>query len=141
MIKLALAVDADARAVRKQREDEVEGVEASQYALIAKAIFEDKGDSIYPDATFTLRLAFGVVKGYEVDGKTIPPYTTIGGAFEHAEAHGNKDPYELPAELARGARSRAARTSRRRSTSSPRPTSSAATRAARSSTATTRSSA
>lgn len=96
MIKLALAVDADARAVRKEREDKVEGVEASNYALIAKALFEDKGDSVYPDATFTLRLAFGVVKGYEVEGKTVPPYTTIGGAFQHADAHGNKDPYELP---------------------------------------------
>src|SRR5271157_2658261 len=95
--KLAQAVDADARAVRKEREDKVEGVEASNYALIARAQFEDKGDSVYPDATFTLRLAFGVVKGYEVDGKSIPPYTTIGGAFQHALAHGNKEPYELPA--------------------------------------------
>ncbi len=97
MIKLALAVDADARAVRKEREDKVEGVEASNYALIAKAQFEDKGDSVYPDATFTLRLAFGVVKGYLVDGKSIAPFTTIGGAFQHALAHGNKEPYELPA--------------------------------------------
>jgi hypothetical protein len=97
MIKLALAVDADARAVRKEREDKVEGVEASNYALIARAQFEDKGDSVYPDATFTLRLAFGVVKGYLVDGKSIPPFTTIGGAFQHALAHGNKEPYELPA--------------------------------------------
>src|SRR5262249_58318647 len=47
-------------------------------------LFEMKGDSIYPDATFTLRLAFGAVKGYEVDGKDIPPYTTMGGAFAHA---------------------------------------------------------
>ena len=97
MIKLALAVDADARAVRKEREDKVEGVEASNYALIARAQFEDKGDSTYPDATFTLRLAFGVVKGYLEDGKFIAPYTTIGGAFQHAEAHGNKEPYALPA--------------------------------------------
>ena len=96
MIKLALAVDADARAIRKRHEDEVEGVQASNYALIARAMFEEKGDSVYPDATFTLRLAFGTVKGYELDGKTYPPYTTIGGAFQHAEAHGNKDPYELP---------------------------------------------
>jgi hypothetical protein len=96
MIKLALAVDADARAVRKQREDKIEGVQTSQYALIAKALFETKGTSTYPDATFTLRLAFGTVKGYEEGGKTIPPYTTIGGAFLHAEQHGNKPPYELP---------------------------------------------
>ncbi len=96
MIKLARLIDADARALRKKREEQVEGVEASQYALIAKAIFEDQGNKVYPDATFTLRLAFGTVTGYTVDGKTVPAYTTIGGAFEHAEAHGNKPPYELP---------------------------------------------
>jgi hypothetical protein len=96
MIKLALAVEADARAIRKEYEDRVEGPQASNYALIARALFEDKGDSVYPDATFTLRLAYGLVKGYEVDGKSIPPYTKIGGAFAHADAHGNKDPYELP---------------------------------------------
>jgi hypothetical protein len=96
MIKLALAIDADARIIRKKREDEIEGVEAAQYGLLAKAVFEDQGDKVYPDATFTLRLAFGTVKGYEVDGKAIPPYTNIGGAFEHAAAHGDKSPYELP---------------------------------------------
>jgi hypothetical protein len=96
MIKLALAVDAEARAVRKTREDEIEGVEAANYATIAKAIFDVKGDAVYPDATFTLRLAFGVVKGYEFDGKAIPPFTTIGGAFQHAGSHGNSPPYELP---------------------------------------------
>ena len=31
-----------------------------------------------------------------MDGKTIAPFTTIGGAFEHAEAHGNTPPYQLP---------------------------------------------
>jgi hypothetical protein len=96
MIKLALAVDAEARAVRKTREDEIEGVEAANYATIAKAIFDVKGDAVYPDATFTLRLAFGTVKGYEFDGKAIPPFTTIGGAFQHAGSHGNSPPYELP---------------------------------------------
>ena len=96
MIKLALAIDADARASRKRFEDEIEGVHTAQYALIAKAIFAEKGDSVYPDATFTLRLAFGTVKGYEVDGKTIAPFTTIGGAFAHAQAHGNTPPYQLP---------------------------------------------
>jgi hypothetical protein len=96
MIKLAMAIDADARAVRKTHEDEVEEVEATNYALIAKALFDAKGDAVYPDATFTLRLAFGVVKGYQVDGRSIPAYTTIGGAFDHARAHGDQPPYQLP---------------------------------------------
>ena len=96
MIKLALAIDADARKVRKRYEDEVEGVLTAQYQRIARAIFDDKGTSAYPDATFTLRLAFGTVSGYTVGGKSIPPFTTIGGAFAHAAAHGDTPPYELP---------------------------------------------
>ena len=75
MIKLALLSMPSPRRLRKEHEDQVEGVEAANYALIAKALFEDEGDSVYPDATFTLRLAFGLVKGYEVDGKPIPPFT------------------------------------------------------------------
>ncbi|WP_165071596.1 S46 family peptidase [Paludisphaera rhizosphaerae] len=96
MIRLAREVDADARSLRKVREDQVEGVEAANYALIAKALFAELGDAIYPDATFTLRLAFGAVKGYTVDGKAIPPFTTIGGAFDHEKAHDSQPPYVLP---------------------------------------------
>ena len=97
MIRLARDIDADARAVRKVMEDQVDGVQTSQYALIAKALFEDQGTSTYPDATFTLRLAFGQVKGYESDGNRVAAYTTIGGAFNHAAAHGRSEPYALPA--------------------------------------------
>lgn len=96
MIKLAIAVDADARALRKRLEDEVSGVESAQYALVSKALFEAQGDSVYPDATFTLRLAFGTVAGYEQDGRKIPPYTTIGGAFDHERIHHAQWPYKLP---------------------------------------------
>jgi Peptidase S46 len=96
MIKLALAVDADARAVRKIHEEQVEGVERANYSHIAQALFQEKGETIYPDATFTLRLSYGVVAGYSLDGKAIPAYTTIGEAFAHAQAHDNKPPYELP---------------------------------------------
>ena len=96
MIKLALAVDVDARALRKRLEDQVEAVDTVQYALIAKARFAELGESTYPDATFTLRLAYGTVKGLEIDGKVIPAYTTMGGAFDHAKAHGDEPPYQLP---------------------------------------------
>ncbi len=95
LIKLAILIDPAAREARKIMED-VEGVESANYALIARALFDLKGASLYPDATFTLRLAFGVVKGYEQDGKKIPAYTTIGGAFDHARAHGEEPPYALP---------------------------------------------
>jgi len=67
------------------------------YGKIANARFAVYGSSVYPDATFTLRLAFGEAKGYTEEGKKIPWATTIGGTYEHAEAHENKDPFELPA--------------------------------------------
>ena len=73
---------ATARAVHKVVEDQVDGVQAPQYALIARALFEDQGTSAYPDATFTLRLAFGVTKGIDADGQRVPAYTTIGGALQ-----------------------------------------------------------
>ena len=60
------------------------------------ARFAAYGRSTYPDATFTLRLAYGKVAGYVQNGKKIPFYTTIGGAFDYAAKHDNKPPYKLP---------------------------------------------
>jgi hypothetical protein len=97
MIALARLVDPDARAVRKRFEEEVVEVERQAYAQISRALFAIQGTDAYPDATFTLRLSFGVVKGYEEAGRFIDPWTTMGGAFRHAERHGNKPPWRLPA--------------------------------------------
>ncbi|MBI3940207.1 MAG: S46 family peptidase, partial [Acidobacteria bacterium] len=96
MIRLAARVDDDARAFRKRYEDRVQGVERAAYALISKAIFEVKGTSAYPDATFTLRLAYGVVEGYKENGKNIAPATDFRGLFQRASEHGNQPPYQLP---------------------------------------------
>jgi hypothetical protein len=96
MIQLAKLVDPDARALRKTFEEKVEEVERQAYSQIAKAIFETQGTTVYPDATFTLRLSYGTVKGYEEGGRQIPPWTTMGAAFEYANKHGNKDPWKLP---------------------------------------------
>jgi hypothetical protein len=63
---------------------------------VAKARFAIEGDKTYPDATFTLRLAFGQVKGYEEQGKKLPPWTTMGGAYKHAADHGSVPPFALP---------------------------------------------
>ena len=71
--------------------------ERQAYAQIADAIFATQGTSTYPDATFTLRLAFGVVKGYEQDGEDVPAWTTFGGAFQHEQVHGAQEPWKLPA--------------------------------------------
>ncbi len=95
MIRLARLIDADARAVRKTQ-DEIQEQERQAYSQIADAVFATEGTTTYPDATFTLRLAFGVVKGYEQAGETIPPWTTFGGAFEHEQVHAGLEPWKLP---------------------------------------------
>ncbi|HYL14203.1 MAG TPA: S46 family peptidase [Terriglobales bacterium] len=96
LIALMRSIDPDARAVRKQYDDEVDAVERRDGAMIARARFDKTGFTEPPDATFTLRLSYGAVKGYTENGKHIPYFTTMGGAFRHAADHGNKDPYRLP---------------------------------------------
>jgi hypothetical protein len=96
MIKLALMVDQPARTVRKQYEEKVEEPQAQAYARIASAIFAVRGPDTYPDATFTLRLSFGVVKGYEENGQRVGAFTSLGNAFQHGEAHKFQDPFALP---------------------------------------------
>jgi hypothetical protein len=96
MIVLARTVDPVARKVRKTYDDRVEEPLRQAYAKIAKAKFAIEGTDTYPDATFTLRLAFGQVQGYTEQGKKIAPWTTMGGTFTHAAEHGNVPPFKLP---------------------------------------------
>jgi hypothetical protein len=97
MIKLALSIDREARVARTRYDNEVTGVERNAYAKIARAIFETEGDRVYPDATFTLRLSYGAVKGYrEDDGTMVAPFTTLGGLYDRATKFGSKFPYNLP---------------------------------------------
>ncbi|MDX6268925.1 MAG: hypothetical protein QOD28_148 [Acidobacteriota bacterium] len=96
LIQLARSIDREARDLSKRYNNEVLGVERSSYAKIARALFETEGDKIYPDATFTLRLSYGAVKGYAEEGKQITPYTTLGGLYERVNLKGNKFPYVLP---------------------------------------------
>jgi hypothetical protein len=97
MIQLAMLVDAPARRIRQTYEQQVDEPQRQAYGKIANARFAIFGSSVYPDATFTLRLAFGEVKGYTEAGQKIPWDTTLGGTFEHAGAHQNKEPFQLPA--------------------------------------------
>jgi hypothetical protein len=96
LIVLAKAADAEARRLRKRYEEEVEEPERQAYAPLAELRFKAFGRSVAPDATFTLRLAFGVVKGYEVGGETLPFHTTFGQAFEKHAKLGGKEPFDLP---------------------------------------------
>ena len=95
IIRLARALDPEARAWRKRWEDEVASVQQEAYAKIAAAQFAHLGESVYPDATFTLRLAFGTVKGYEENGRRVEPFTTMGGTFERAAARAGEAGFEL----------------------------------------------
>jgi hypothetical protein len=95
-IQLAVAVDEAARKLRTRYETEVDEPQRTAYAKIAEALFEMKGTDAYPDATFTLRLAYGPVKGYTDLGKKIDPITKMGDTFKHADAHGNVEPFKLP---------------------------------------------
>ena len=100
MIQLALDLDAENRAVRKRYEDTIDSAEKEGYAKIAAAQFAVNGENQYPDATFTLRLAYGVVKGYEENGKKVPPFTNFAGLFERSKDRKNQPPFQIPARFA-----------------------------------------
>ena len=93
MMQLVALIDEEARALRKRYEDEIEAVENANGAKIARARFAVFGDKVYPDATFTLRLAFGVVKAYLEQRRRIPAFTYLSGLFERATG---EPPYDLP---------------------------------------------
>jgi hypothetical protein len=93
MIGLARAVDADARAIRKRYEDEVEAPIAAAAARIAAARFKAFGTNVYPDATFTLRLNAGFVQGWVENGAPVDPVTYLGRAFERATG---ASPFRIP---------------------------------------------
>lgn len=95
-ILLARLVDARARELRKIFEAEVEEVRERAYAMIAGAQFLIYGEDVYPDATFTLRFAFGKILGYVDGGTSVPCQTTIGEAFSHSDGHNNEGPWKLP---------------------------------------------
>lgn len=96
LIAAMRAIDPHARAVRKEYEDKVESVVRRDGAAIAKARFAQSGFTQPPDATFTLRLSYGQVRGYEENGTAIPFQTVMGGAFERSAQHNNQPPYNLP---------------------------------------------
>jgi hypothetical protein len=102
LIVLMRQIDPDARVVRKQFDDQVDSVVRQDGGTIAKIRFATAGTSTYPDATFTLRLSYGAIRGFTENGEgtvpagtKLPYFTTIGGAYEHAAQHGNKPPYDL----------------------------------------------
>jgi hypothetical protein len=95
LLVLAKLVDKDAREARKIVETQSE-IKQQAYGHLAKAKFAVEGTSTYPDATFTLRLAFGTVKGFEENGKKVPFETTYSGLFQRSDEQKNRPPFDLP---------------------------------------------
>ena len=93
MIKLALALDDHARALRKRYEDDVEAPRTRGEEMIADARFKVYGMDTYPDATFTLRVTFGAVEGWKDKGEMVDPFTRTNRLFGRATG---QRPFMLP---------------------------------------------
>ena len=94
LIAFAKQLDPLARELRKWHEDEVEAVIEAAHEQIALLRFSAFGTSVYPDATFTLRLSFGTVRGWDENGSAVEPFTRLSRLFERATG---KPPFAVPA--------------------------------------------
>jgi V8-like Glu-specific endopeptidase len=93
MIVYARSIDANARALQKRFDAEVDAPLTAARARLADARFAAFGDSNYPDATFTLRISYGKVQGWTENGRPVPTRTTLGGTFDRATG---AEPFDLP---------------------------------------------
>jgi hypothetical protein len=93
MIELARSLDTESRAIRKQFEDEVEAPISAASERIAGERFKAYGTEVYPDATFTLRLNYGTVKGWVENDAPVEPFTFLDRAFERATG---ASPFKIP---------------------------------------------
>jgi len=92
-IVMARSIEPERRAIRKAYDDGVEAPIRAATERLAKARFAALGTSVYPDATFTLRLNWGTVQGWTENGKPVPPFTRLARAFERATG---ADPFRIP---------------------------------------------
>ena len=95
LLVLARKIDPFFREMRRNLEENVESVTTSATEKIAKARFAIYGKSVYPDATFTLRLTYGTVQGYPMNGTKAPPKTTFYGLYDRAASFDHKPPFNL----------------------------------------------
>jgi hypothetical protein len=102
MIALARRVEPVIRSLRHWNETKIQSVETSAGQKIAAARFAVYGKSIYPDATFSLRLSYGRALGYEEDTTLVPFKTTFYGLYDRARSFEEKPPYDLPARYREG---------------------------------------
>jgi hypothetical protein len=94
LIKLARAIDSIDRTVRKRYEDQIDAELTRNTSRIAQAIFAIHGDRVYPDATFTLRVTYGTIRGWMEGDRPVTPFTTLAGLYAR---HTGSPPFKLPA--------------------------------------------
>ena len=97
LIVLARKLDPIVREQQRFSEVNIEGPLTTAGEKIGQARFAAYGKSVSPDATFTLRLSYGAVKGYPMNGTVAPPNTTLYGLYDRALSFGRKPPFALPA--------------------------------------------
>jgi hypothetical protein len=102
MIALARKLDPMRREFTKWMEDNVQSVEQRAGEQIGKARFAAYGKEAYPDATFTLRLSYGQVKGYPMNGTQAPSKTTFYGLYDRARSFDFQGPWYLPSRYKEG---------------------------------------
>ncbi|MEI8301474.1 MAG: S46 family peptidase [Chlamydiota bacterium] len=95
-ILLVKALDPYMREIRKLKEERFDSITNDCYTQITHILFNTFGESIYPDATFTLRLSIGSMKGYKEGSTTISPTTTLYDIFDYAKSHSGEESYALP---------------------------------------------
>jgi hypothetical protein len=80
----------------RERYNDLLSREQGKVQLLGRALFGVYGTSIPPDATFSLRIADGVVKGYEYNGTLAPYFTTFYGMYDRHYSFNRKNPWNLP---------------------------------------------
>jgi hypothetical protein len=94
---VGLAREALPRLVRAQMElQDLLQQQEVKVAKLARALFEVYGTDIAPDATFTLRIADGVMQSYEYNGTKAPAFTTFYGMYDRHYSHVGSDEWALP---------------------------------------------
>jgi hypothetical protein len=93
MLVYARSLDANDRALQKRYDETVDAPLTAAQSKLADARFAAYGDTVYPDATFTLRISYGKVAGWTERGRQVPTRTTLGGTFERATG---AQPFDLP---------------------------------------------
>jgi hypothetical protein len=92
LIQYVLRIDPEARRILASYDNQVAGPSTQAAEKIARARFAVYGDSLYPDATFTLRLSYGKIAGWTYRGTSVGPFTTFSGLYERATG---QDPFKL----------------------------------------------